>query len=82
VSETEAIKILWSCGLSPDHHPDIVAAAKGAKSIIDCLRAVQDDPDHNLQSVVLRKLANSAPGWAERLPEWVDHKEEADEPRG
>lgn len=52
----EAIKIIHACGLHPDYHKTITAAAIGAEEIIRSLRADLSDPPHYIQCAVLRKL--------------------------
>lgn len=36
--EAEACRVLWSIGLSPEHHPGVISAARGAARIVQILR--------------------------------------------
>lgn len=54
--ERKALEILWSIGLSPSHHPDLVTAAEGVRDIVRHLWRDHADPPADLQESVLRKL--------------------------
>lgn len=64
--DDDALRVLWSIGLSPAHHPDLLSAARGAKSIVEHLRRELADPPPDIQELVLRKLGicHGCKGWA------------------
>ena len=72
-SQIESARLaLCAVGLHPGYHDTLDKAVRGAVEIIESLRKTIADPPHNLQELVLMKLALSHDSWSRKFPGYKD----------
>ena len=72
-SQIESARLaLCKVGLSPSHHDTLDKAVRGAVDVVETLRNTLADPPHDLQELVLMKLAMSHESWSRKLPGYKD----------